>query len=157
MEMVNGYYYKVANNTNAEEAKALIFKVFDEYQLDIDYPHAVLDIEENETAYVDGFLGLVFDPTDQLVGTFGLYKLSNKTAEIRKMYLLPEARGKGLGKWMVRFLLDKAKTLGYEIVELETSSSFTQAMGLYRKVGFRQKNAANITPACNRAFFMELV
>ncbi|MEL6925706.1 MAG: GNAT family N-acetyltransferase [Bacteroidota bacterium] len=154
--MKGGYQQQTANNQDADAIIELIQQVFDEFQLGFDYPHVTSDLQNLEQAYAKGYFGLVQDPDRKLIGTFGLYPLSEKTAEIRKMYLLPEARGKGLGRQMLDLLLDKARTQGFERVELETSSAFKQAIGLYQKNGFRPKANENSCSSCNMAFYLDL-
>ena len=99
---------------------------------------------------------MIKNEAGRYVGTFGLFQLSETTCEIRKMYLLPEARENGLGKWMVNTLLEKAKTLGYQKVELETASVLKEAIGLYRKIGFTEITASNASPRCDRAFELNI-
>jgi len=154
--MIKGFQCIQAQNADATQAIQLIEAVFDEFQLGFNYPHVTADLQDLESTYSKGFFGLMKDSEDNLVGTFGLYPLSKETAEIRKMYLLPAARGKGLGKWMVQFLIDKAKALDYDKIELETSSSFTKAMKLYEKMGFKPIENCNASSVCNRAYVLAL-
>ena len=80
--------------------------------------------------------------------------MDETNCEIRKMYLLPKARGKGLGKWMVNFLIERAKELGYQKIELDTASVLIEAIELYKKMGFKEVKACNESPRCDRAFEM---
>ena len=75
----------------------------------------------------------------EMVGGGGIYPtdgLPEKTCELVKMYLLPIARGKGIGKMIIENCLQKAKALGYENVYLETMPELEQAMNVYEKFGF---------------------
>ena len=54
------------------------------------------------------------------------------------MFTKPAARGRGLGKTMVRELENWAKELGFETLLLETGISFKAAIRLYKKYGFVQ-------------------
>ena len=58
------------------------------------------------------------------------------TAELRKMYLAPELRGKGIGDALIRLSLDGAQRCGYEGMYLETVAEMTAAQKLYVKHGF---------------------
>jgi putative acetyltransferase len=58
------------------------------------------------------------------------------TCELRKMYFLPEGRGKGLGRMTVERCVQAAKEIGFEFCYLETFSTMTDAMALYAKQGF---------------------
>lgn len=57
--------------------------------------------------------------------------------ELRKMYFLPEVRGKGTGEALLRHCLTTAKDLGYRTCYLETLTGMDQAIRLYTKVGFK--------------------
>ncbi len=58
------------------------------------------------------------------------------TCELRKMYLLPEARGKGGGKLILEACLAGARRDGYTRMYLETVTAMTTAAGVYAKYGF---------------------
>ena len=58
------------------------------------------------------------------------------TCELRKMYFLPEARGKGFGHLLVERCLDAARDAGYARCYLETMRRFGEARSLYEKHGF---------------------
>lgn len=56
--------------------------------------------------------------------------------ELRKMYLLPTARGFGLGERLLRACLERAQEYKFERCYLETSARMVQAQALYTKLGF---------------------
>ncbi|MBX7152705.1 MarR family winged helix-turn-helix transcriptional regulator [bacterium] len=56
--------------------------------------------------------------------------------ELKKMYFMPELRGLGLGKKLLRLCLKTAKELGYKQCYLETLNRMTEANRLYQKFGF---------------------
>jgi len=56
--------------------------------------------------------------------------------ELRKMYLLPSARGLGLGRGLLQACLDAARRLGYRECYLETLAQMERARDLYRRFGF---------------------
>ena len=77
---------------------------------------------------------------DKLVGGGGIYPtdgLPTDTCELVKMYLLPEARGIGLGKKLIEKCLGFAKEAGYKNVYLETMPELINALKVYEKMGFR--------------------
>jgi len=80
---------------------------------------------------------------DVLVGGGGIYPsdgLPENTCELVKMYLLPSARGLGLGKKMIAACLENAKQLGYQQVYLETMPELKDALKTYEKFGFTYLN-----------------
>ena len=73
---------------------------------------------------------------EEIVGMGAIHKLKQETGEIKRMYIKPEYRGKGLGKEMLQQLLDKGKEFGFSAVYLETGAFMTTAQHLYRSMGF---------------------
>lgn len=75
----------------------------------------------------------------EVVGGGGVYPtdgLPDDTCELVKMYLLPQARGTGLGRTLIEKCIDKAKELGYQKIYLETMPELKQALNIYAKFGF---------------------
>ena|SRR5215204_1986424 len=80
-----------------------------------------------------------------ILGGGGIYPspgLPEGTCELVKMYLLPEARGIGLGSALIQKSIDYAREAGYNQVYLETMPELKQALKTYEKFGFKYINAA---------------
>jgi GNAT superfamily N-acetyltransferase len=75
-----------------------------------------------------------FDGT--IVGMGALDPIREKTGAIKRMYIRPAYRGKGIGKALLQRLLQKAKEFGYHSVYLDTAKFMTAAHNLYRSFGF---------------------
>jgi putative acetyltransferase len=76
---------------------------------------------------------------DKVVGGGGVYPtdgLPADTCELVKMYLLPEARGTGMGRTLIEKSLNFAKVAAYKNVYLETMPELKQALKVYEKFGF---------------------
>ena len=76
---------------------------------------------------------------DKIVGGAGIFPsdgLPAGTCELVKMYLLPEARGVGLGKTLIEKSLEFAKENNYENVYLESMPELKKALKVYEKFGF---------------------
>jgi len=69
-------------------------------------------------------------------GIFPTENLPADTVELVKLYLLPAARGLGVGKALIQQCLDAARAAGYARVYLETTEELTQAIPLYEHLGF---------------------
>lgn len=81
----------------------------------------------------------VVESEGRLVGGGGLGPLAGgepQVCELRKMYLIPEARGHGLGRAVLTRCLEVARQLGYRRVYLETRHSMGDARRLYERNGF---------------------
>jgi putative acetyltransferase len=76
----------------------------------------------------------------QIMGGAGIYPsdgLPADTCELVKMYLVPAARGKGLGKLLIERSLEYAQQAGYKKVYLETMPELKKAVTVYEKFDFR--------------------
>lgn len=76
---------------------------------------------------------------DVLLGGAGVYPsdgLPPDTCELCKMYLRPDARGRGLGGALIRRCLDAARDLGYKKVYIESMPELSQALAVYERFGF---------------------
>ena len=103
--------------------------------------------------YHDGYFGLITNDLNSIIGTFALYKVNDEVGEIRKMYILPEYRNMGIGKWMLYFLISKAQELGFRKVELLTAKPLIEAINLYEKSGFIEIKTSESNPRCDKAFY----
>jgi len=79
----------------------------------------------------------VMDET--IVGGGGIYPtegLPADTCELVKMYLLPKARGIGLGKSIIENCLATARQAGFRNIYLESMPELKQALKIYERFGF---------------------
>ncbi|MFN4314854.1 MAG: GNAT family N-acetyltransferase [Chitinophagaceae bacterium] len=87
----------------------------------------------------------VAEKNEELLGGVGIFPtegLPTGTAELVKMYLLPVARGKGLGRQLINHSLDWARSAGYQQIYLESMPELRQALKVYEKFGFQYLPAA---------------
>jgi drug/metabolite transporter (DMT)-like permease/GNAT superfamily N-acetyltransferase len=68
----------------------------------------------------------------------GIRALPDGSAELKRMYVVPDARGRGVGRQLLARLEDEARRLGYERVRLDTAAPLTEAQALYRTAGYRE-------------------
>lgn len=88
---------------------------------------------------------VVTDAAGTVVGGAGVGPLPDadpQTCELKKMYFLPEARGRGLAARLLRLCLAGARERGYRHCYLETLDHMHQAQKLYRRMGFSQRSSA---------------
>lgn len=71
------------------------------------------------------------------VGIFPTEGLPTDTCELVKMYLLPQARGIGLGKSMIEKAIVFAQQQGFSKIYLESMPELEKALTVYEKMGFR--------------------
>lgn len=74
----------------------------------------------------------------QLAGCGGI-KMFDDYGEVKRMFVRPELRGKGLGKAMLRRLAEYARSQRVEVLRLETGVYEVEAIGLYEGFGFKRR------------------
>ena len=93
------------------------------------------DIQRNY--FENGGIFLVTRDDDQLIGTGAIRHLEDSICELRRLWLLFEYQGRGLGYLMIMELLQIAREMGYEKIRLETAPVHQQrAHELYKRLGF---------------------
>lgn len=80
------------------------------------------------------FLVAAVDGVDVACG--GLRRLNDTTGEVKRMYAAPAVRGQGVGRAVLRGLVDRARATGLEQVWLETGTLQPEAIALYTSEGF---------------------
>jgi putative acetyltransferase len=104
----------------------------------------------------DGRLLLV-EYDGQIAGCVALHKLEEGICEMKRLYLRPDFRGKGLGRALANRIIAEARQVGYQRMRLDTVEPVMKdAVAMYRRIGFGE-----IAPYCNNpiagALYMELV
>ena len=74
----------------------------------------------------------------RVVGSVAMRLLAVQEAELKRMYVLPTHRGRGLGRLLLEHALDWAATRGVRAVRLDTSVEMVAARRLYESAGFRR-------------------
>lgn len=71
-----------------------------------------------------------------VLGCIALKRLAPDVAEIKRLYVVEQGRGLGVGKALVAAILKEAVRLGYQEIKLDTLPHMIQAIALYRSFGF---------------------
>ena len=80
---------------------------------------------------------IVADENGTAVGCGGIKAFDDSSMEIKRMYLLPEHRGKGIAAKILSELESWAKELGFSKCVLETGYNQPEAITLYKKCGYQ--------------------
>jgi putative acetyltransferase len=93
---------------------------------------------------------------DQLAGCVALHKLEPGICEMKRLYLRPPFRGRGLGRALADQIIAEARQIGYQLIRLDTVEPVMKdAVGMYRKIGFREIAPYRLNPIAG-ALYMEL-
>ncbi|MEY3866698.1 MAG: hypothetical protein RLZZ338_589 [Cyanobacteriota bacterium] len=139
-------------------ASNVISKVLGEYGLKWEPEGADIDVIDIENYYLKrGGEFWVIEKQDNIVGTAAYYPIERgeNSVEIRKMYLLPEVRGQGLGKFLLTELEKTILSHGYQEIWIETASVLKEAVILYEKYGYQRTTGVE-TKRCDRVYVKHL-
>lgn len=84
---------------------------------------------------------------DLPVGCVSLRKLERGTAEVKRLWVHPAARGQGLARRLMRDIENRARDMGFLRLQLDTNSALTTAVTLYRRDGWTDVPAYTAAPA----------
>lgn len=89
---------------------------------------------------------------DEVLGCGGLRTLAPGVGEIKRMWIAPGARGRGLGAALLTALEEQARSLGMAVVRLDTNEGLTPAIELYTSRGYAPIARYNDNPDATHFF-----
>ncbi|MBE9043164.1 GNAT family N-acetyltransferase [Pleurocapsales cyanobacterium LEGE 10410] len=144
--------------SDRQAASSVIKTVLEEYGLPWQPETADRDVIEVESAYLEvGGEFWVVEQNSTIVGTAAYQPIARgqNAVEIRKMYLLPEVRGKGLGKYLLAQLELAIAIKDYQEIWIETASVLFEAVKLYEHNGYQPANGVE-TERCDLVYLKKL-
>ena len=89
---------------------------------------------------------------NQIAGCIALRKLNDTQCEMKRLYVKPQFRNKGIAKLLVEKVISDAKEIGYGSMLLDTLPFLTTAIKMYRKIGFYEIGCYNKSPLDNTIY-----
>lgn len=99
---------------------------------------------------------LVAEGDGVAIGCGGVQRIDTTTAEIKRMWIHPEWRGRGLGARLLATLEQAARDLDHQRVVLDTNGTLTEAVGMYRRAGYQPIERYNDNPYAQHWFAKQL-
>jgi len=108
----------------------------------------------------EGRLLLALDPSEngsaKYAGCVALHPLAETICEMKRLYLRPSFRGKGLGRSLAVTVISEARRIGYTRMRLDTVEPIMRdAVAMYRRLGFKEITPCRPNPIAG-AMYMEL-
>ena len=125
----------------------------DSLELDLSFQNFEHELNNLESEYAppSGAFVLAVENA-QYVGCAGLRRHAEGAGEIKRLYLVPQARGRGIGRVLAEAIVDAARKIGYERLLLDTLPSMTAAQLLYLSLGFRPVDPYRFNPVEGTTF-----
>jgi putative acetyltransferase len=103
----------------------------------------------------DGRL-LLAEYRGQPAGCVALHKLDSEICEMKRLYLRPQLRGRGVGRALAEAVIAEARAIGYRKMRLDTvEPAMPNAVAMYRRLGFVEIAPYRTNPIAG-ALYMEL-
>ncbi len=150
--------FRAATNDDRLPVIALVRACLDEFQLPYDETRYDVDLVDIARGYdsIGGVLLIVEDACQNLVGTVGIVPVSGGGFYLRKMYVGPGHRGRGVGRQLLTRALGEARSRGATFVTLNTMTAMTAARALYESFGFRETGPVEASPRVEHLYRLEM-
>jgi putative acetyltransferase len=90
-------------------------------------------------------------------GTVALRPLSENACEVKRLYVRPAFRGRGLARQLLEDIMTEARALGYTEIFCDTLPSMTSALVLYKNMGFTETSAYSDKPTPGAIFLTKKI
>jgi GNAT superfamily N-acetyltransferase len=134
-----------SNEPPATELVAAMVDEVSELYGRIDVPGAPTATPEDLSAQRGGAFLVVYEDGVAIAGG-GLKRLDDIACEIKRMYVVPPARGRGHASTLLQALEDEARRLGYAIARLDTGEHQPAAQAMYERAGYAPIGNFNANP-----------
>jgi|SRR3989304_5436341 len=95
---------------------------------------------------------LVAGVGDRVVGCVCMRQFAPGICEMKRLYVVPEYQGHGLGRALAQAVINRARAMGYDRMRLDTLADMHEAKALYRSLGFKECQPYRPNPHSGTSF-----
>jgi GNAT superfamily N-acetyltransferase len=136
-----------------DEARRLVREYAASLDVDLAFQNFDEELQRFSSEYAPpkGAFLLARDQGEYLA-CIGVREFSDEIGEIKRLYVVPVARGRGLGRVLVERIIAVARDIGYRSLLLDTLPFMKEAQALYSSFGFKPTSAYRFNPIEGSAF-----
>ena len=143
---------------DSAELVAAAIELFREYAgaigTDLGYQGFDAEMASLPGPYVPPYGALIIATAGPITaGCVGLRQLGRRTGEIKRLYVRPAYRSRGLGRRMIEMAMQASREAGFTRLRLDTLPDMASAQALYRRMGFVEIAAYNDVHLPGTRFF----
>jgi GNAT superfamily N-acetyltransferase len=136
-----------------EEAQRLVREYAASLNVDLSFQNFDHELQHFTTEYAPPTGAFILaEDAGQYVACIGLRQFAAGIGEIKRLYVVPAARGLGLGRLLVERIIVLAREIGYGSLLLDTLPFMKQAQSLYVALGFKPTAPYRYNPVAGSAF-----
>jgi GNAT superfamily N-acetyltransferase len=135
------------------EARLLVREYAAALDVDLSFQNFAAELEHLPTEYAPPTGAFILAEDDgRYLACIAVRQFAAEVGEIKRLYVAPAARGRGLGRVLVERIIAEARKLGYRSLLLDTLPFMKEAQSLYLSMGFKATTAYRFNPIAGSAF-----
>jgi N-acetylglutamate synthase-like GNAT family acetyltransferase len=136
-----------------DEAQRLVREYAGSLNVDLSFQNFDHELQHFTTEYAPPTGAFILaEDTGQYAACIGLRQFAERVGEIKRLYVVPAARGLGLGRLLVERIMVVAREASYSSLLLDTLPFMKEAQSLYVALGFKPTAPYRYNPVAGSAF-----